>query len=301
MFRTSAGKPNSSASKIMSEFTNEDVSVVVCTKNSISGIRACLTSLREAGVGQLIVVDANSSDGTTEIAQEKADEVLQDPSLGLGTARNIGIAKTNGTLVLNMGSDNVMPTGELEKMIRYLQAGNYQGVSAQTQIVGDSYVSHGLNVWRSGRFPEGERSVIGTPTLFEGKLLRSHPYDPARRFSDDSELCERWSREFQARFAISDAICLEIGKISWNEVKIRAKMYGISDNEVFRNGSSQGWGIGRKIKSLVHPLTADFVIPAKNADVGESIKALPFLGFFTINRYAAWATSAIKDVRGDGN
>ena len=52
-----------------------DVSAVVCTMNSISGIRACLTSLRDAGVGQIVVVDANSTDGTREVSQELADLV----------------------------------------------------------------------------------------------------------------------------------------------------------------------------------------------------------------------------------
>jgi len=29
-----------------------------------------------------------------------------------------------------------MPPGELEKMIRYLEAGDYEGVSAQTRVTG---------------------------------------------------------------------------------------------------------------------------------------------------------------------
>ena len=282
----------------MIPLTPMTVSAVVCTLNSITGIEKCLDSLRSANVGQIIVVDANSTDGTTEIARLKADLVLRDTGLGLGAARNLGIEQTTGDLILNMGSDNVMPRGELEKMVHYLVAGNYQGVSAQTRIVGDGYVSHGLNVWRKGRFSEGECAIIGTPTLFIGNLLRTHPYNSTRRFSDDSELCERWSKEFQAQFAISDATCLEVGKNSWSEVKIRARMYGSSDNEVFTNGSSRGWGIGRKAKSVAHPLTADFIMPIQNAGVGESLKAIPFLGFFTLNRYTAWATSAFKEARG---
>jgi len=265
--------------------------------NSIGGIEKCLDSLRLANVGQIIVVDANSTDGTIEIARLKADLVLHDPGLGLGAARNIGIARTHGDLILNMGSDNLMPSGELEKMIAYLEAGNYHGVSAQTQVVGDGYVAHGLNVWRQGRFPEGERPIIGTPTLFVGNLLRNHPYDSERRFSDDSELCERWSKEFQAKFAISDAICLEVGKNSWSEVKIRARMYGVSDNEVFKSGSLAGWRIGRKVKSIAHPLAVDFALPVQKACATDTLRALPFLAFFTANRYAAWVASAAKESR----
>ena len=216
--------------------TPADVSAVVCTKNSVGAIRTCLESLRSAGIGELIVVDAHSQDGTAAIATEVADVVLEDPGTGLGNARNIGIAASTSPLILNFGSDNVMPEGQLQIMIDYLTLGAYQGVSAQTRVPDEGYLARGLNAWRRGRFTPGPVRVIGTPTLFVGDLLRAHPYDPSRRFSDDSELCERWAREFDARFAISDAFVTEVGKTSWEEVIIRCRMYGISDEEVFRRG-----------------------------------------------------------------
>ncbi len=276
----------------MSAITPSDVSAVICTMNSIGGIKECLVSLRDSGVGQIVVVDAHSTDGTKEIAEEFADLVLNDTGQGLGSARNIGIAETTGHLVLNMGSDNVLPAGELQKMINYLHEGNFQGVSAQTRVTGENYVATGLNVWRAGRFPEGERPVIGTPTLFEANLLRSDPYDPSRRFSDDSELCERWTKNHKAKFAISDAACLELGKSTWAEVKIRAKMYGVSDHEVYAQGSLVGWSRVRKLKSLSHPLVADLITPLRHAGNLTSVKAAPFLAIFTGYRYLGWAQAS---------
>ena len=67
--------------------TPADVSAVVCTRNSISGIERCLTSLRRAGVCRIIVVDADSTDGTREIAERLADTVVADLGTGLGNAR----------------------------------------------------------------------------------------------------------------------------------------------------------------------------------------------------------------------
>jgi len=280
----------------MSELTNQDISVVVCTKNSISGISACLTSLREAEVGQLIVVDANSTDGTREIAEKLADLVLDDPGIGLGNARNVGIRETTKPLILNMGSDNVMPEGELQKMIAYLVKGDYEGVSAQTQIVGSDFCSKGLNAWRAGRFSQGKRTVIGTPTLFLGDLMREKPYDPSRKFSDDSELCERWATEFNARFAISDACVQEIGKTSWKEIRVRARMYGVSDHEIFTQNSGQ-WTLRRKTKSLTHPFKVDFLTPARHLRLRQTPSAIPFLGVFTALRYAGWLSSFVARSR----
>lgn len=271
-----------------------DVSAVVCTMNSIESIERCLTSLREAGVGELIVVDASSTDGTRELAEELADQVLTDPGCGLGNARNLGIERTRCPLILNMGSDNVMPAGQLSVMIKDLQENDYQGVSARTIIEGHGFVPDGLNAWRSGRFIPGPAHVIGTPTLFVGDLLRAHPYDPTRVYSDDSELCERWAREFDATFGISTAFVLETGKATWNEVLVRCRMYGISDREVFRSGTEAGWSLKRKAQSLLHPLIADFLKPVENLSTSQAVRNTPFLAAFTAMRYGYWIQSTVR-------
>ena len=278
----------------MTGFASSDVSAVVCTMNSISGIENCLSSLRAAGVGELVVVDANSHDGTRQVAERLADVVLSDPGTGLGMARNVGIAVSAKPLILNMGSDNVMPTGQLQRMIDYKSLGKFDGVSAQTLIAGGDYLSQGLNSWRKGRFRPGKTTVIGTPTLFTGDLLRQHPYDPSRRFSDDSELCERWTQQFGATFAISDAYVEEIGKTSWSELVVRCRMYGISDNEVFTRGRKSGWSIQRQLKSLTHPVRVDFIDPIIHLSPIEAAKSAPFLATFAGMRYAFWVEKAIR-------
>lgn len=271
-----------------------DVSAIVCTRNSIASIKPCLLSLRQAGVGQVVVVDARSHDGTREVAERLADIVVTDDGTGLGQARNCGIRETTGPLILNMGSDNIMPPGQLPKMIQVLEEGKYAGVSARTVVEGRDYVSRGLNAWRKGRFLPGRADVIGTPTLFRGSLLRHSPYDPEARFSDDSELCERWSRESGATFAITDAFVREIGKNSWNEVKMRYRMYGVSDFEVYSAGQRSGWTTRRKIQSLMHPLRVDLVTPLKRAPGLEGLYALPFLIAITAMRYFYWLRATLS-------
>ena len=116
--------------------------------------------------------------------------------------------------------------------------------------------------------------MIGTPTLFVGDLLRTHPYDPTRRFSDDSELCERWTREFSARFAISNAYVLEVGKSSWDEVVVRCRMYGISDEEIFSLGRDSGWSLLRQGRGGVGPGVLRFGFEFQEQSVQASLTYL---------------------------
>lgn len=270
-------------------FSPQDVSAVVCTRNSISGITQCLESLRRNKVGQIVVVDANSTDGTRAVADQLADIVIEDPGTGLGYARNLGIAQTTGELILNAGSDNVFPDGSVHDLLIEFLSADVDGMSTQTRIEGSDYLSAGLNAWRRGRFLPGPANVIGTPTLFVGDLLRKHPYDPTRRFSDDSELCERWAKEFNAKFAISHVEVLEVGKTSWSEFTTRARMYGISDAEVFREGShNQHWSYARKVRSILHPLRVDFLHPIRNIPTLDAIRFTPYFLSFTAIRYQSW-------------
>jgi len=271
-----------------------DVSAVVCTKNSIASVEHCLQSLKNAGAGEIIVVDASSTDGTRAVADSLADRVLEDPGTGLGQARNLGIAASSGDFILNMGSDNVMPPEQLQRMLSTLTRESVAGVSAQTRIVGSGYIAFGLNTWRSGRFRPGPASVIGTPTLFRGDLLRASPFNPDRSFSDDSELCERWKQDFDATFAISDAYVYEQGKVSFHELWVRCRMYGQSDQEVFSQGVKNSWSVRRRLKSLAHPLVSDVLTPLMNIKVHHAVQATPFLLGFAGLRYAYWMKASMS-------
>jgi glycosyltransferase involved in cell wall biosynthesis len=272
-------------------FDTKDVSAVVCTLNSIASIESCLSSLASSGVGEVIVVDGGSTDGTLNVAHAYADLVLNDPGQGLSIARNTGIRESRCDLILNMGSDNTITRAELQKMIGWLERTDSHGVSSQTVVEGSSYIARGMNAWRAGRFRIGPAKVIGTPTLLRRILLEQEPFDEARRFSDDSELCERWRRVFGAHFEISDAYVGEIGKASWSQVVARCRLYGISDFEIYRFGRASGWPFTRRLLSWLHPFKSNFILPLTRNSPGTALLASPFLLAFTFFRYLNWIKS----------
>ena len=269
------------------------VSAVVCTMNSIASIEMCLRSVRDAGVGEIVVVDARSTDGTREVADHLANIVVEDEGIGLGNARNQGIARTTGLYVLNLGSDNIVDRSALEMMVRQLIDGGHHGVSAQTIVAGHDYVSASMAAWRRARFRPGPSAVIGTPTLFRGPQLRADPFDVTRQHSDDAELCERWRARYGATFAISEAVVVESGKTTWSEIRQRCRNYGFSDHEVFAAGRRSGWSIRRQVISLLHPMRCDFLAPVTRLGVREGVIRAPFLAAITGLRYASWADVAI--------
>ena len=124
-----------------------DVSVIVCTKNSANTIVECLKSIRENHPKEIILVDANSTDETKELARPYATKIIQDPGRGLAVARNYGLEQVKGRYVCNVGPDNVLPPGTLEKCIEYLKQNSHVGVSTQTVVKNPdkSYFSYAIN------------------------------------------------------------------------------------------------------------------------------------------------------------
>ncbi len=275
---------------------SSDVSAVVCTWNAVGSIEQCLRALHDNDVREIILVDADSDDGTVEVAAPFVDAVVQDPRRGLGLARQLGVARTSGKLVLNCGADNVMPPGSVQAMINFLSAGGFTGVSAVTTVNAVNYWGWAMDRYKRARFFPGERSVIGTPTLLDGALLRQHPYNTDSTYSDDAELCERWASQFNARFAISDVVVREVGQESWRSVKGRWKIYGRSDFEIYTAHQST-WSAVRRIKSILYPLREELIKPFLRIPGMQRLATLPFLLIITTLRYKNWIEEVMKAPR----
>jgi glycosyltransferase involved in cell wall biosynthesis len=275
----------------------QDISAVVCTWNSVASLRACLNSLRENEVKEIIVVDANSDDGTRDIANELADKVLTDPRMGLAAARNIGISKCTAVYVINVGADNIMPRNSIKVMLETKAKMNWAGVSAAT-IMQDSsinYFSWAMNHYKKARFFPGERAVIGTPTIFETKLLQQNPYDPKMSWSDDGEICSRLGAVGH-KFGIADVVVRESGSESFQSVWYRWKGYGKSDWETYTK-FSLGWNLCRKTESLLYPLKNELFLPFLRIQGLSRIGAFPFLICITSIRYWYWMSFTLISMK----
>ena len=82
---------------------NNRLSALVITKNEAATIARCLKSL--AFVDEIVVVDAESSDATPQIAQQHGAQVIINPWPGYGPQRNFGLSKLHGEWVLVVDAD----------------------------------------------------------------------------------------------------------------------------------------------------------------------------------------------------
>ena len=79
------------------------ISVYIIAFNEVEKIRDCINSVLWAD--EIVVVDSNSNDGTTEIAEELGAKLVQITFNGYGDIRNKAISQCNGEWIFSLDSD----------------------------------------------------------------------------------------------------------------------------------------------------------------------------------------------------
>ena len=109
------------------------VSIIIPSYNSEATIEDCLTALQKQTFNEpyeIILVDS-SHDRTPQIVREKFGDVKfihLEEKTDPGTARNIGIEKSRGELLLFIDSDCRAENDWMEKMVRHHRQNSYAAV-----------------------------------------------------------------------------------------------------------------------------------------------------------------------------
>jgi GT2 family glycosyltransferase len=104
-----------------------DLSIVIVTWNNAGIISDCLRSLKSFDADpevEIIVVDNASGDGTPDLIEHEFSYVRlvrQDRNCGFAGGNNTGIRLSRGRYLCLVNSDVVIPTGCVEKLLRYIQ------------------------------------------------------------------------------------------------------------------------------------------------------------------------------------
>jgi N-acetylglucosaminyl-diphospho-decaprenol L-rhamnosyltransferase len=103
--------------------TLEGMAAVVVNHNARGHLATCLSSLRAAGVGERIVVDNASTDGSRRAALDADPELTwvdAGANLGYGRAANLGATRTGAAFLLVCNPDLDVGAGAPERLLRRL-------------------------------------------------------------------------------------------------------------------------------------------------------------------------------------
>ena len=112
--------------------------VIIPTKNCAHVLEDCLKSLREQiEPVNIIVVDANSKDGTREIARKYRATLIDEPPSDVKGSRravacNEGLRNSNSELVAFLDSDTEVPPTWSRDMVAYFNRNADEKIAAIT-------------------------------------------------------------------------------------------------------------------------------------------------------------------------
>ncbi|MBI4101520.1 MAG: glycosyltransferase family 2 protein [Candidatus Nealsonbacteria bacterium] len=234
----------------------KDLTIVVCAKNSEGLMENCLREIkRNTPESELIVVDADSTDRTAEIARQYADKVVSDHRQGLSVARQLGIDEASNDFVAFISPDNVLSRETLEKLMEALKRDEkIAGVQPVTVLKNPkSYWEKSTKeIFELLLNSVGPVDVIGTPCIFRKKIVSVLRYDPEiTKGADDTALCLKL---INAGFKLErvNAVSFEEQRLNFRDFFARWKFYGQGDAQFYRKYSPT-WKFPRKLKSLFHP------------------------------------------------
>lgn len=141
------------------------VSVIVPTRNNIRTIEACLRSVRDQSYPhiQLVVVDNGSSDGTWQVAEALADVALRGGP-ERSAQRNLGIEHSEGSWVLWLDSDMVLPAESIQVAVDTAERSGADGVALPERTIGEGF-------WTACRALE-RTCYLDQPWLHNPRLVR---------------------------------------------------------------------------------------------------------------------------------
>lgn len=155
------------------------VSIIIITLNEAENLELTIKKARSAsklpsGRGfpiEIIVSDGGSTDGTLELAQKLADEVITGPK-GRYKQLNAGATQAKGNILLFLHADSILPEGAIVRIIHRLR---------DPEVIGGGFKKHwnwNPNIKRSSllKFLNFWWQGIGNWLVL---LLRTYPGDNA--------------------------------------------------------------------------------------------------------------------------
>jgi rSAM/selenodomain-associated transferase 2 len=144
------------------------VSVVIPALDEAGRIGDCIRSAREAGAGEVIVVDGGSADGTPDAAQA-ADRVLSS-ARGRAAQMNAGAAAATGDFICFLHADTRLPAGGCEAV---------RAAFRDAGVAGGAFSAALAPSPDAGRWARGVLGLVQAMIGVRARLFRTYTGDQA--------------------------------------------------------------------------------------------------------------------------
>ena len=179
------------------------VSVVIPVYNQTAYLAQALDSVlgQSRRADEVIVVDDGSIDSTAAVCRQYGSSILyiRQENAGPAAARNSGIARASGELVLFLDGDDVLSPRWIERAVSACDQARARGLRVAA-VYGDSihFDNAGTYRRRVRASRVSPRSLLHQPLHVSGSLTTRQCLDDVGRFNEDLAICEDWDYALRA-------------------------------------------------------------------------------------------------------
>lgn len=217
------------------------VSAVVVNYNARDHLVACVASLRDENVAEVVVADNASRDGSVEAltaSHPEATVIATGSNLGYGRAANLAVGATTRDLLLVMNSDAVVTPGSVARLVGALDR------DPTLAIVGPRVEQPDGTLYPSARTFPALGDAIGHGFL--GLVAPGNRYSRSYRLLD-------WDHGSFARVDWVSGSCFLVRRSAWNDLGGFDPSYFmyVEDVDLCWRARRAGWGVAYEPSAVV--------------------------------------------------
>jgi glycosyltransferase involved in cell wall biosynthesis len=213
----------------------QKISVVVCAKNEEHRIKDCLNSIQKNNIDEIILVDGNSTDNTSKIANQYECKVILSKSGSLTADRQIGIDNTRNNYVAMIDADHILNKNDIYDLYRDLCKYNLDIVQSQLETYHKNNI---LNIAEDQLYniqhnKPGQKKMIGTaPAIYNKEIFDYIRFDEKiTQKMDDTDFIYRLSKLKKYKIGVGETKIKQNHVAQLNEYYKKYLGYGYGDGE----------------------------------------------------------------------
>jgi glycosyltransferase involved in cell wall biosynthesis len=184
--------------------SKKTVSVIIPTKNEERVINECLSFVFAQSLQPLevIIVDGLSTDGTLRIAQQFPVKIITEKEpTSLPNARNLGIEKAKGDVILIMDADVILEENCIENAVKRFEDASIVAIIPCEKSRAHTRLEKIEICWLRGT-ANPVRSGVGIPSFvefFRQTVFEKVRFDPNLGYGEDMDFQKRLKKIFKGK------------------------------------------------------------------------------------------------------